>query len=152
MTSNLSVRNLEDGGQEIRLRYTPEEVKALGHELPELLDRMDSALMGLAMMRTGQALRPEDGPRPAFADDWYWVLTDVAFTLLPRLEGIRDGAIREHRAAGGSLGQLAAAMDVAKSTAQYRRDALPEFPNTWEEWARNGGPQDRPKRPTPQAR
>lgn len=137
---SMQIRQLEDGGQEIRLRFRPEEVAVLGHELTTLLDWFDTALMGLAMARSGQFTRGQQEPRQATPDDWYWVINDVQTRLLPRLEGIRDAAIREHRASGGSVGQLANAMDTARSTAQYRRDALPEPPGNWEDWARFGGP------------
>jgi hypothetical protein len=44
--------------------------------------------------------------------------------LLPALQGIRDAAVRRHHHLGGSHGQLARAMGVARSTAQTRTEAL----------------------------
>ncbi|MEV3927051.1 hypothetical protein [Actinomadura coerulea] len=70
-------------------------------------------------------------------------------TVLPRLNGIRDAAIRAHQDRGGSYGQLAAAMNVARSTAQTRADALTaQEPSPYELWARGLGP--RPSAPAPE--
>lgn len=70
--------------------------------------------------------------------------------VLPRLRGIRDAAVRAHQDRGGSYGQLAAAMNVARSTAQTRADALAaQAPSPQELWARGLGPRVRPSAPTP---
>ncbi|MGI5208976.1 hypothetical protein ACQEU6_46360 [Spirillospora sp. CA-108201] len=70
-------------------------------------------------------------------------------TVLPRLNGIRDAAIRAHQDRGGSYGQLAAAMNVARSTAQTRADALTaQESSPYERWARGLGP--RPSAPAPE--
>lgn len=69
-------------------------------------------------------------------------------TVLPRLHGIRDAAIRAHQDRGGSYGKLAAAMNVPRSTAQTRADALTaQDPSPYERWARGLGP--RPSSPAP---
>lgn len=71
-------------------------------------------------------------------------------TILPRLHGIRDAAVRAHQDRGGSYGQLAAAMNVARSTAQTRADALTaQEPSPHERWARGLGPLVRPPSPAP---
>ncbi|MDX3482547.1 hypothetical protein [Streptomyces scabiei] len=56
--------------------------------------------------------------------------------LLNRLEGIRDAAVRQHAAQGGSYGALATSMGVTRATAQYRRDTLvKKDPSAMEKWA-----------------
>lgn len=61
-------------------------------------------------------------------------------TLLPRMLGIRDAAVRWHSKLDGSYGKLADAMDVARSTAQSRVEALLDRePSEGERWARNLG-------------
>lgn len=55
--------------------------------------------------------------------------------LIPHLEGIRDAAVRRHQALGGSYGELADAMGVARSTAQSRSEVLQERePSEHERW------------------
>ncbi|WP_229876570.1 hypothetical protein, partial [Streptomyces griseoloalbus] len=74
------------------------------------------------------------------------VISDLDHRLLPRLQGIRDMAIRRHKELGGSLNDLALAMDVKKSTAQSRLGVIltgKDRPSTWENWAVQGGPQGR---------
>ncbi|MBB4706154.1 hypothetical protein [Sphaerisporangium siamense] len=57
--------------------------------------------------------------------------------ILPRLEGLRDAAVRWHRDLDGSHGQLAEAMGVPRSTAQTRLGALLEREvSDGERWAR----------------
>ncbi|MFD0078993.1 hypothetical protein ACFVIY_42350, partial [Streptomyces sp. NPDC127166] len=98
----------------------------------------------LAILRTGIVPACQDDAdarpaRPATADTWSTAIHDVDRRLLPRIEGIRDAAMRAHSASGGSVGQLARAMDVARSTAQYRREVLQRAtPSDWETWAVSG--------------
>ncbi|MEH0589839.1 hypothetical protein QA942_39740 [Streptomyces sp. B21-106] len=139
-----------DGGMDIAVILTPEEVAAIGAAQAEgIADWFDTALWGLAMLRTGQICRDEGpGATEVQAAEMDTVIRDLDAKLLPRLAGIRDAAIRRHRELGGSVGALAAAMDVARSTAQTRREAL-EAPGprgvssrAWQEWATTPQQQD----------
>ncbi|MEU8764970.1 hypothetical protein ACWEP8_39815 [Streptomyces hydrogenans] len=136
------------GGVDVTISLTPDEAAALGPELDMLADWFDSALWALALLRNGSNSRNVD--RGASADvtarAFYTVINDVDTRLLPRLQGVRDAAIRRQAELGGSLGDLALAMDVSKSTAQSRRKAVLEGrdrPSQWENWATKGGPQGR---------
>jgi hypothetical protein len=132
-----------DGGMHITVSLTAEEVVAIGSaEAEGLMDWFDSALWGLAMLRTGHICRDE-GARTTevHAAEMDTVIRDLDVKLLPRLAGVRDAAIRRHRELGGTIGALAAAMDAPRSTAQTRREAL-ENPGpravssrAWQEWA-----------------
>lgn len=130
-----------EGGGDIIISLTPAESAAVGGEAGVLADWFDTALWALAVLRSGHTVR--NGPeRQLTAEDLYTVINDLDHRLLPRLEGIRDAAVRQHQALGGSVGQLANAMDVARSTAQYRRDVLARTSaSTWETWATRGRPQ-----------
>ncbi|MFB7076449.1 hypothetical protein [Streptomyces sp. NPDC056308] len=85
-----------------------------------------AVLHGLAQLRAG-GTSTED------------LATTIVVTtgLLNRLEGVRDAAVRQHAAQGGSYGALASSMDgVTRATAQYRRDALvKKDPSAMEQWA-----------------
>lgn len=137
------------GGGDIVISLTPEESKALGSEAGVLADWFHSALWAIAILRNGyvagtpNALHADARTNhPAGPGDWYTVIGDLDHRLLPRLEGVRDAAVRAHAASGGSVGDLGLAMDVARSTAQYRREVLQRStPSTWETWAKSGGPQ-----------
>ncbi|MGW5802789.1 hypothetical protein ACWFQ7_33445 [Streptomyces bacillaris] len=138
----LHVSSQRDGGAELTIRLTAAEVDAIGlTEAEGLADRLDTALWGLAMLRTGRAVRNTPESRPVDADDLHDVIRDLHKHLIPMLGGIRDAAIRRHRDLGGSTAQLAAAMDSARSTAQDRREALdrtgPRRAEAahWEAWA-----------------
>jgi hypothetical protein len=130
-------------GVDITISLTPEEQAYLGADASNLADWIDSALWTLVMLRTGHIMRRPETPL-ATADDWYIAINDLGHRLIPRLEGIRDAAILAHAGAGGSVGQLASALDTARSTAQYRREALTSpdrlVTPTFERWAREGGP------------
>lgn len=92
----------------------------------ELSAAFHSALTALSHLRHGQG----DSP------DWARAVSALEVDLLPRLGGIRDASIRAHAAARGSVGQLATAMAVARSTAQSRREAVTKnAPSKWENWA-----------------
>lgn len=124
------------GGGDIVISLTPEQSQKLGMDADMLADWFHSALCALATLRT-------DAPaeRTVSANSWNTMINAVDHRLLPRLEGIRDALIRAHAANGGSVGDLALAMDVARSTAQYRRDVLRNSnPGTFERWAVNDGP------------
>ena len=137
-----------DGGMDITISLTAGEASAIGPaEAEGLVDWFDTALWGLAMLRTGLISRGPDD-LPADCAEMDTVIRDLDAKLLPRLEGIRDAAIRRHKELGGSVGALASAMNVARSTAQTRREAL-EQPGprrassaAWQEWAtRTANPQ-----------
>lgn len=122
------------GGLDVTISFTPEEAEALGIEAGMLADWLHSALIALARLRRGE-----------MTTERAWdAITAVQTRLLPRLEGVRDASIRAHADAGGTYGDLALAMDVSRSTAQYRRDVLSSSePSMWEVWATSGGPQQR---------
>lgn len=150
---SLSYRHGDDaryGGVDITISLTKDEAAALGSEVSTLADWFDTALWALAMFRNGSNPRGpveiDPSSREVTPNRLYTVINDLDNRLLPRLEGIRDTAIRRHQELGGSLGELALAMDVAKSTAQSRRNVVMtgrDRPSTWERWAIEGGPQGR---------
>src|SRR5690606_26614576 len=108
------------------------EMHALGADVRLLVDWFNTALTSLVALRTGQ----DRAGQPATTDTYYRAINDLDNRLMPRMEGIRDAVIRAHHAAGGSVGNLALAMDTARSTAQYRRDVLlASEPSSWERWA-----------------
>ncbi|MEU3620722.1 hypothetical protein ABZ725_52115 [Streptomyces sp. NPDC006872] len=130
------------GGGDIVISLTPAQSKALGPEVGTMADWLHSALYAMALLRTGRGI---DG-QPYFAgpNDWHTPINDLDNRLIPRLEGIRDAAVRAQASSGGTVQDLALAMDVSRSTAQYRREALLNArPSTWEQWAEDGGPDDK---------
>ncbi|MEU2380317.1 hypothetical protein [Streptomyces misionensis] len=146
--SNISFREdaaATNGGVDITISLTAEEAAAVG-DLGPLADAFGGALWALAILRTGVVPADQDEEtdarpaRPATAETWATAIHDVEQRLLPRLEGIRDAAIRAHATSGGSYGQLARALGVtSRSTAQYRRDTLQDTaPSDWEIWATTG--------------
>ncbi|MEU5445813.1 hypothetical protein [Streptomyces griseofuscus] len=132
-------------GVDIVISLTANEAAAVP-ELGPLADAFSGVLEGLAALRSGRVpADPDQGPgarpeRDADAETWAAVIRAVEQQLRPRLEGIRDAAMRAHAADSGSYGQLARALGVtARSTAQYRRDKLKEqMPSDWEIWALTG--------------
>ncbi|OEJ20801.1 hypothetical protein AR457_41755 (plasmid) [Streptomyces agglomeratus] len=125
------------GGGDIVISLTPEQSQKLGMDVGMLADWFHSALWAMATLRT---VNPAE--RTVSANSWHTMINDVDHRLLPRLEGIRDALIRAHDSGGGSVGDLALAMDVPRSTAQYRRDVLRRSnKSTFENWAVFGGPQ-----------
>ncbi|MCK1813271.1 hypothetical protein MTQ13_03115 [Streptomyces sp. XM4011] len=116
------------GGVDITISLTPTQSAAIGPEASSLADWFDTALWTLAALRS-------EGHEPT-ADQLYTTLNDIEARLLPRLEGIRDAAVRRHKELGGSVGDLGLALDMPRSTAQSRREALEKRgPSNWEKWA-----------------
>ena len=123
------------GGLDITISLTPHEASAIGVDASTLADWFDTLMYALVLLRTGTTDRTGE-MREATEGDWYTVINDLEYRLTPRLKGIRDAAIRAHKRDGGTLDGLALAMDVVKSTAQYRRSqVLDKEPTVWEDWA-----------------
>lgn len=130
------------GGVDITISLTPSQAKALGGEAGTMADWFHTGLWAMALLRSGRNAQGE--PYIAGPNDWYTAINDLDHRLIPRLEGVRDAVVRAHAQGGGSVGDLALAMDVARSTAQYRREALlKSMTSTWENWAVDGGPEDK---------
>ncbi|MFD7867812.1 hypothetical protein [Streptomyces sp. NPDC059783] len=132
------------GGTDVVISLTSDEALAIGGELGPLADAMSGALWALAILRTGNVPADQDTHadarpvREATPDTWATAIADLDQRLLPRLQGIRDAAVRAHTNSGGSIAGLARAMGVkSRSTAQYRRDAL-AAPSPMEIWATDG--------------
>ncbi|MFD9114886.1 MULTISPECIES: hypothetical protein [Streptomyces] len=101
------------------------DAQALGDDVGQLAMRLGSVLHGLAQLRAGGA-STEDLANTIL----------VSNGLLNRLEGVRDAAVRQHAAQGGSYGALASSMGVTRATAQSRRDTLvKKAPSPMERWA-----------------
>jgi len=130
-----------EGGKDLVISFRPDQAEALGLDLLRLGDWLDTFLVGLASIRTGVISMTDPsgkdlGLQPAGPEWWYWVISDLSVRLTPRLEGLLHAAIRQHAEQGGSYGNLATAMDVERSTAQRRRDAITSTnPTVWEKWA-----------------
>ncbi|MEU2730636.1 hypothetical protein ABZ650_23265 [Streptomyces griseoviridis] len=104
------------------------DARALGDDVGQMAMRLGAVLHGLAQLRAGGA-STED------------LATTVLMSngLMNRLEGIRDAAVRQHAARGGSYGDLATSMSVSRATAQSRRDTLlKKDPSEMERWATHG--------------
>lgn len=113
------------------LSLTDAEIEALGMDAYLLMDWFASTLSALATLRSAAPDSPS-----VTSDEWDHYINDTERRLAPRLRGVRDALIRAHHASGGSLGDLALAMDVPRSTAQSRRNAvLRRDPSIWEQWA-----------------
>ncbi|MFD4528372.1 hypothetical protein ACFWP7_31540 [Streptomyces sp. NPDC058470] len=101
------------------------DAQALGDDLRLLSTQLGVALRCLAQLRA-------DGASTEHLERAIVVVTG----LIERLEGVRDAAVRQHAAQGGSYGALATSMGVTRATAQYRRDALvKKDPSAMEKWA-----------------
>ncbi|MEV5774200.1 hypothetical protein AB0L49_23570 [Streptomyces antimycoticus] len=130
------------GGGDIVISLTPTQSKALGPEAGVLADWFHTVLWAMALMRSGRNSNGE--PYTPGPEDWWTAIAALDHRLLPRLEGVRDAVVRAHVDSGGSVSDLALAMDVPRSTAQYRRDVLRRtMASTWERWASGGGPEDK---------
>ncbi|MEV8508727.1 hypothetical protein AB0368_28405 [Actinoplanes sp. NPDC051475] len=111
---------------------TSEEAAALGEEFGELLTWFATTLTALSYLRTGDT---DEFDRKT----WAHMLATAERHLGGRLDGIRDALIRAHATVGGTYGEVAKAMAVARSTAQYRRDRVTaSAPSEWERWAVSG--------------
>ncbi|MFE7442401.1 hypothetical protein ACFU7X_18340 [Streptomyces chartreusis] len=118
------------GGGDIVISLTPEQSQKLGMDVGMMADWFHSALWALATLRT---VNPAE--RTVSKSSWHTMVNDVDKRLLPRIEGIRDALIRAYDTSGGSVNDLAMAMDVPRSTAQYRRDVLRRTAQSkWEAW------------------
>jgi hypothetical protein len=105
-----------------------EEAAILGVEFATLLDLFGNAMTALVHLR--------DDNTGEFDNTTWLHMINRTEQLAARLGGIRDALVREYAALGGTYGQLAAAMAVSRSTAQYRRDRLTAAePGEWERWA-----------------
>lgn len=134
--------NARRGGLDLVVSLTPDQEAALGGDVVDLAEALDTVLVGIAALRTGAdpehptgGASLKDKPISAGLDWDEWLLADTA-TLLTRLRGVQDAAIRAHADHGGSYGALARALGTARSTAQSRRDELARSePEAAERWA-----------------
>lgn len=111
---------------EIVMRLTDNEQAALGVDAETLTRWYVTTVRALVMLRTGEHPVAE----------WHQLLSDLDHGLMPHAAGIRDAVIRAHYDAGGSVGDLALAMGVSRSTAQSRRAVvLSHSPASGEVWA-----------------
>ncbi|WP_371484918.1 hypothetical protein [Kitasatospora sp. NBC_00315] len=125
----------DDGSVTLTVTLLPEEAAAMGADAGRLLDSLDATIQGIVMLRTGETYRRGE-PMAVFLSDLAHVIGGLDLRFLPRIEAVRDEAIRAHQRAGGSLAQLADATQVSRSTAQYRREALAKAgPKHFDAWA-----------------
>ncbi|MEU1668505.1 hypothetical protein ABZ547_33985 [Streptomyces sparsogenes] len=110
---------------DLTIPLSASDAQALGDDVGQLAMRLGVVLHGLAQLRA-------DG---ASTDDLANTIL-MSNGLINRLQGIRDAAVRQHAAQGGSYGALASAMGVTRATAQSRRDTLlKKNPSEMEKWA-----------------
>lgn len=130
-------------GLDLVISLTADQATALGVDAALLAEAIDTALIGLAALRSGADPSVPAGVTASLKDEpvtagraWDdWLIRDAS-GLLDRLTGLRAAAIRAHAAHGGTYGDAAKAMDVPRATAQRRRDAiLAGQPSPAEQWA-----------------
>ena len=146
--------NIDDdgrrGGADLTLSFTGDQADALGQDGAELAEWLDTVLVGIAALRTGQVPAVPEGGRASGKDrpiGRYWAdrLLRESSALLARIEGVRDAALREHVAADFFFSDSAQAMGSSKGTAQHRRTRVRTGLSAAELWARGQrGPVDHP--------
>lgn len=107
---------------------------------------MGAIVTALDALRAGR-LRLDNTRDPGTLSTISTALHQATCRLAPRLQGALDALIRAHYDAGGSHGELARAMEVERSTAQYQGDRVRKTipPTHWELWAAGElDPQTRP--------
>ncbi|MFD8386563.1 hypothetical protein ACFV2X_50080 [Streptomyces sp. NPDC059679] len=127
------------GGIDITISLTRDQAVAIP-DVGLMADAFRAALDALATLRLGyvdqSSYAPDQPHGDADADFWRSAIWALDRRLVGQLTGIRDAAVRAHIDSGGTVAETARAMDVARSTAQYRREALQAAaPSTWETWA-----------------
>jgi len=143
------------GGLDLTISLTPDQISALGADAGRVAEAIDTALVGLAAARTGADPLPtatptlKDTPVSSGTAWTSWLISDLSW-LITRLDGLRDAAIRDHGARGGSHGELAHAMGIARGPAQRRRAALAAAgPDPAELWALGRGAPGHPGQVVP---
>jgi hypothetical protein len=108
----------------------------VGRDRDLLREYYDSIEYALDALRADRWALDGTGDKKTLADI-HACINDIETRLQPRLQGLVNALIRAHHMAGGSIGQVANAMDKSRSTAQYRSEqVLRNEPGTWEQWAR----------------
>ncbi|MFG2844230.1 hypothetical protein ACGF12_13810 [Kitasatospora sp. NPDC048296] len=131
----------QHGGSDIVIDLLPTEARAVGRaDADELTSILDTALWALTLLRTGKDRRGRDNKpattRPVTVENWHLAISRLESARTTLLAGITAAAIREHRQAGGSVADLARAMDAPRSTAQTRQaKVLTAGVSEWEAWA-----------------
>lgn len=137
-----------DGKVEYPAAYTvaltSDQARVLGPDAALLAGHLDTALAGLAALRSGMWSAGTKAERAPGLADWESVI--AALTELGDLgQAVMAAAVREHAEGGGTIDELADAMGRATGTAQNRRQkwigtkAQPIRPGEGELWARLGG-------------
>ncbi|MER5354662.1 hypothetical protein ABT093_30565 [Kitasatospora sp. NPDC002551] len=128
----------------------PTETRAVGRaDADEVASILGTALWALTLLRTGKdgrAGRDNEPPqaRPVTVENWHQVISTLETARTTLLSGITAAAIRTHRMAGGSIADLARAMDAPRSTAQARQTKVVNSAvSEWEAWA-TGLPDENP--------
>lgn len=137
------------GGLDLTISLTPDQAAALGPDAAKMAEELDTVLVGLAALRTGQdpavpaSAEPSLKDRPVSAglawDEW---LVGDAHRLRNRLTGVRAAAIRaydDHASTApagiGSHRRLAAAMGSSSpQTGQSCRRRIAGSPPSTAEW------------------
>ncbi|WP_345572089.1 hypothetical protein, partial [Streptomyces plumbiresistens] len=111
----------------------------LGSDAVELVESFDTALWALDRMRSGEWKLDGDRDEDTLAEI-QTAIRAVVHRLAPRIEATAKALLGQHVEAGGSYGELAQAMDTARSTAQSRaQKIIGNPPDDWEDWATGDG-------------
>lgn len=121
---------------EVTLHISRADAAAIGTtRLVDLTEWFASALRTLAALKTGEVVEETADCRvarvPATVNTWHWGINDLEIHLLPALRTLRTEAVRAHALAGGTVTNLAVAMNTVKSTAQSRREKAVEEGDLW---------------------
>lgn len=140
----LNSANRRDGGVEYTLALSRAQTRAIGPDGALLLRHLDTALTGLAALRSG--VWGQDGATEHYPTVADWASVIDALAVLGELgQAVTAAAVREHAELGGTVEELGEAMGRATGTAQNRRQkwigtkAQPIGPDAAETWARLGG-------------
>lgn len=149
----LTYRQGTRGGLDLVISLTDDQAAALGVDAAELAEALDTVLVGIAALRTGQDPQVPADATPSLKDapasnptSWAaWLIRDT-HRLTGRLGGVLAAAIRAHANTGGTYAALAEAMGARRrSSAQRRRDTITGAPpGDAERWATTPAAPTRP--------